>query len=235
MYVFLYLTCHTVVFSGNLRIVGMYSDEVEESLNEEIIKIMMQDQSSNAVAIRVSPSAPQPLEREVMSRTPSPRTSPCPSPVHVIPTRDRTIETVKPGTLSPMFYTCTSMQTHKPSKPSLITNGPSSIGSSKAGDASIETEEEKGKIGDRTTRSKTGSSTMSALEATSFQKRLFGLQHPAAQGRKSHTLPLTNKTASSNIISDQKPLTGPLSPATLTDSPFPPAEPTELKYFEVKY
>ena len=197
---------------------------------------MMQDQlSKEVVAIRVSPSALQPLEREVMSRTPSPRTSPCPSPVHVIPTHGRTTDTFKPGTLSPMSYTCTSMQTHKPSKPSLITNGPSSIDSSKVGDASIKAEEEKGKIGDRTTRSKTGSSTMSALEATSFQKRLFGLQHPAAQGRKSHTLPLTNKTASSNSISDQMPLTGPLSPATLTDSPFPPSEPTELKYFEVIY
>ena len=37
----------------------MYSDEVEESLNEEITKIMMQNQSSNeAVAIRILPSAP---------------------------------------------------------------------------------------------------------------------------------------------------------------------------------
>ena len=219
----------------------MYSDELEESLNEEIIKIMMYDQSSNeAVAITVSPSAQRPPEREVISRTPSPRSSPCPSPVHFIRPHDRVTDISKAGTLSPM--SCTSIPTHiqqRVDHPALklkfTTNGPSSVGSSITGDAGIKAEEERDKMGGTSTK-KTGSSTMSALDATSFQKRLFGLHHPVAQGKKSYTLPFTGRTASSKSISDLKPLTGPaVSPATLTDSPCPPPEPTELKYFEVIY
>ena len=221
----------------------MYSDELEESLNEEILKIMMRDQSNGeAVAIKVSPLAPQPPVREVVRRTPSPRTSPCLSPVNFLPTNDRITEMSKAGTFSPMSYNSVPSHIqqrvdHQAVKLKSYTNGTSGVGSSKTGDGGIKAEEkeERGsKMGDNSATKKTGSSTMSALDATSFQKRLFGLQPPAAQVKKSYILPLTSKTAGSKSISDLKPLIGPaVSPATLTDNPFPPPEPTELKYFEV--
>ena len=201
----------------------MYSDEVEESLNEELIEIMMQDQLSTE-KVKLITIAPQPpLENE-------------------------------------MFHTRNHLQqpageylTPKPSVSRRGTNNNGTYGSGvsikieqegsketeKRELESIKTEDgketDKSTMGDRTKKS----GSMSSLEATSFQKRLFGLHQSAAHKRKNHTLPLPSKATGSSsssetsdlrLLSDSEP---PLSPATIMDSPYPPPEPMELQYFEV--
>lgn len=244
----------------------MYSDEIEESLNEELIEIMMQDQSSTE-KVKLVTIAPQlPLENEMIRKTPSPRSSPCPSPTMFIPINNGYMEGMnnKTDALSPhrQYGTKYHMRNHlqQPTAaeyliPKLDASKPpvrvsNSIGSGvsikieQEGSKEIEKSEvesskiedgketEKSTMGNRTKKS--GSSSMSSLEATSFQKRLFGLHHSAAHNRKSHTLPLPSKTTDSSSSNKTRDLSEPpLSPATITDSPYPPPEPMELQYFEV--
>ena len=244
----------------------MYSDEVEESLNEELIEIMMQDQSSTE-KVRLVTIAPQlPLVNEVFRKSPSPRSSPCPSPTMFMPINNGYTEgmnNTKPDALSPhrqygtKYHTRNHLQQpageYLTPKPSVSRRGTNSNGSGvsikieqegskdteKRELENIKTEDgketDKSTVGDRTKKS----GSMSSLEATSFQKRLFGLHQSAAHKRKSHTLPLPSKATSSSssssetslrLLSDSEP---PLSPATITDSPYPPPEPMELQYFEV--
>ena len=250
----------------------MYSDELEESLTEELIDIMMQDQSSTE-KVKLVTIAPQlPLEKEVFRKTPSPRSSPCPSPTVFMPINNGYTEGmnyIKPDALSPhgqyhgtKYHMRNHLQQPEYLSPKLdVSTSAVRVSNSYASGISIKIEQEgskemeesevestkiedsketeKIKMGDRTKKS--GSSSMSSLEATSFQKRLFGLHHSAAHNRKSYTLPLTSKatgssSSSSSKTSDLRRLSEPpLSPATITDSPYPPPEPMELQYFEVIY
>ena len=260
----------------------MYSDEQEESFNEEIIEIMMQDQkSSQELAIEVSTPVqrpptngkitfqdhtgnkktdtaqlatvatiplPSPVEFEIGRKTPSPRHSPCPSPGPFMPHNNGVSGFHDPAILPPATGTVAKdqmMDNHLhhpvPHKHNLSTINTRSIGGCKDKEGGNEVEGEdscketgKNKMGDGAKKS--GSSTMSRLEMTSFQQRLFGFHHGAAHKRKCHTLPASSKVTSSKRIDDVQLLTEPiLSPATITDSPFPPPEPKELKYIEVIY
>ena len=228
------------------RIAGMFSDDVEEVLDEELIEIMMRDQKNNnneRVAIEFLPAAPLPLETELHRSTPSPRpsprSSPCHSPVHFM---TESGANVKGEGLSPLSCTKnmkgTSVQTPKREyltpKPGLSTNVPSSISNGAAAGKNTEEDDEDSKVRENNKMGdKARSRTMSDTEMTSFQKRLFGIQQPAAHSRKSHTLPLTSKTITTRLH-DLPQLDEPIpSLAIVSNGPLPPPEPKELKYFEV--
>ena len=239
------------------RIAGMFSDDVEEVLDKELIEIMMRDQKNNnneGVAIEFSPAAPLPPQRELHTSTPSPRpsprSSPCHSPVHFMPRLTEAGANIKGEGLSPISCTKnmklkgTLMQTprvrsQRECLTPKSTNGPSSISNSTAAGKNTEIDDEddskvrgNNKMGD-----KARSRTMSDTEMTSFQKRLFGLQQPAAHSRKSHTLPLTSKAITTNKrLQDLPQLDEPIpSLAIVSNGPLPPPEPKELKYFEVSH
>ena len=240
----------------------MYTDEVEDSLTDELIDIMMQDQSSTE-EVKLMTIAPQlaPVN-EVFRKTPSPRSSPCPSPTMFMATNNGYTEGmnyIKPHALSPMhghYGTKHHMRNHIQQPEQLtpkhdISTDATSFSGNNASGISIKIEQEGSKdlekvesiniedskeikMGGRTKKS--GSSTLSSLEATSFQKRLFGLNHSTAHNRKSHTLPSSSKATSDKKTSDLRLFTEPpLSPASITNSPHPPPEPMELQYFEVTY
>ena len=242
------------------------AEEAEESLNEELIEIMMQDQSRTE-KVKLVTIAPQlPVENETFRKTPSPRSSPCPSPTMFVPINNGYTEgmnNIRPDALSPhrQYGTKYHMRNHlqQPSEhlpPKLdVSLNPVRANNRNVSGVSIMIEEEGSKETEKskvkivqiddskeaersTTRDRTkksGSNSMSSLEAASFQKRLFGLHQSAAHKRKSQTLPLPSKTTgSSSKTCDLRLLSEPpLSPATITDSPYPPPEPMELQYFEV--
>lgn len=234
----------TSSFSGMAegKATSMYSlsDEMEQSLNEEIIKIMMHDgenteEMPRAVAA-INPPAQRPPEIEGLRRTPSPRSSPCPSPVLHRPFNTE-VNGMKTNTLSPFNHIQQPPRhDHRIVKPNLCmnvaNNKTTSVSSSKTNDISINSGMENSKIvGDRTKKS--GSSTLSPSDVTSFQRRLFGLQQ-ISDSRKCRTLPATSKITSWEKAIDAQQLNKPiLSPATVTDSPFPPQEPEELQYIKV--
>ena len=238
----------------------MYTDDLEESLTEELIDIMMQDQSSTE-KVKLATIAPQlPLENQVFSN----RHFPCPSPIVFMPINECTegMNYIKPDALSPhgqyhgtKYHMRNHLQQPEYLTPKFyVSTSAVRVSNSYASGISIKIEQEgsrenevkstkdsketeKIKMGDRTKKS--GRSSMSSLEATSFQKRLFGLHHSAAHNRKIYTLPLTSKATGSSSSSSSKTSNlrrlsePPLSPATITNSPYPPPEPMELQCFEV--
>ena len=229
----------------------MYNDEVEESLNEEIIRIIMQDQGSeNTEPVRILPTIapPRPPVREVFSRTPSPRFSPfhspdhspCPSPRPSSPIHSnnilRTINSTGAETLSP---STAKWQKRPPHTEPHVMNGESE---NPVSNPSTEVQEENSKKTHKNCGPKFDSNTSSSSKAAIFRSRLFGLSYTGAS--ESPTLPSTSNTTSSNNAKTSSShntsnlqlfAEPPMSPATITDSPFPPSEPMELQYFEVIY
>ena len=190
----------------------------------------------NFATLAPRPSPQLPPENVGLSKTPSPRSSPS----LFLPINNGTTD-ARAGALSPMSCTKDRMYflaQQNDRQPSLNAPINATSSSSKVSGISIKVEEsskevESPKIGGNTKKS--GSSTLTPLEVTSFQKRLFGLQH-SANSRKSYTLPPTFRLSSSKETSTSTwPLKEPvLSPvAIVTDSTIPPPEPVELQYFEV--
>ena len=217
----------------------MYSDELEKSLDEEIIKIMMEEDERGLVTIAPPPPLQPPIVNDDLRKTPSP----CHSPIIFMHPNSAIIEMNggKPRSLSPMvcmkdqMYTRVQQQCdYQTSKP--VAFNATNFSSSKASGISIKIEEDsKETKGNKMRDEMKRPSTLSPEEVTSFQKRLFGLQK-IPQNRKSHTLPLTSKSTISKKMNDVQSLTKPVpSPTTIIDAhrPIPPPEPAELKYIEV--
>ena len=180
-----------------------HRDEVEESLNEELIEIMMQDQSRTE-KVKLVTIAPQlPVENTTFRRTPSPRSSPCPSPTMFMPINNGYTEgmnNIRPDALSPhrqygtkQYHMRNHLQQpneHLPPKLD-VSNNPVRASNKNVSGVSIMIEEEGSKETEKskvenvkiedskeTEKSEMGDKTkksvlMSSLEAASFQKRLF--------------------------------------------------------------